>query len=97
MEQVRTAKENFFRRFKPAAGVFMEGGIPITSAPVLEMIRKGKQFMEQGDVNGFEELMLGSEYDALSDDDARILHHSVIAEGGRTVFTLISDICDFDD
>jgi hypothetical protein len=97
MERVKITKENFFSRFKPASEILLENGDTVTSEPVLEMIRKGKQFMELGDVDGFKKFMLGSEYDTLSNDDARLLSRSVMTEGGTTVFQLISDICDLTD
>ena len=94
MEHLKITKENFFSQYKPASEVLLENGAVVTSEPVLEMIRNGKQFIEQGDVDGFKKLMYGPEYDALSDNDARILSKSVIIEGGLTVFELLSDISD---
>lgn len=96
MGKTKTTKENFFSRFGIAPEVLQESGAFTESTPVLEMIRKLKLLMEKGDVDGFDKLMSGSEFEELSGDDAGLLLNTVMTEGrhGLTVFQLCSDIDD---
>ena len=92
---VPLTKENFFERYKPITGVFMEkGGDPVTSTRVLEILNKGKQFMEHGDIEGFCNVMSGPEVEALTDEECDLFYKTVITEKGLTVFWVLESLDD---
>ena len=92
---VPLTKENFFERHKPITGVFMEKkGEPVTSTRVLEILSKGKQFMEKGDVKGFGDVMSGQEVEALTDEESDLFYKTVITEKGLTVFWVLESLDD---
>ena len=95
--RAKLTKENFFDRFKPLTGVFMERGNPVTSTPVLEILNKGRQLMEQKDVDGFYQLMNGPEVDALTNDECRLLYKTRITEGRVPVIILLEYLEDLMD
>ena len=96
---VLLTKENFFEQHKPITGIFMEKrGDPVTSTRVLEILNKGKQFMEQKDIDGFYHLMEDSpEIEALTDDEFSLLDNTVITEEGLTVLLLLESLEDLMD
>jgi len=99
MKKVKITKENFFDHFTVSKNsqVFTESGIAVTSEPVLAIIEKAKQLIEQKDVDGFVCLAFGETVRNLSEDDALLLLSSKITENGRTFDRFESHISDIID
>ena len=100
MESIDVAKENLFRRFKPAPDgkVVTRTGYVVKSEKVLMLLKELKQFIVKNDPDGFRRFIhTDPRSKALDTIEKQCLLAAIITDNGASVFDLCSDIDDIEN